>query len=386
MGIFVTVLGAVLLASAFQARRLLFSDRPEAPRADRHAPQTAAERAGAAERNVLAVLDSLVSVVSAWDSTRTQGSLQVNAVLAEGTPLEEGNLRIHGALAGRGVQILDAVATVTETGGRHVELAFGVGAESMGVVRLASRPRARTGEARVAIVVSDLTRATPAERARLFDLDLPLSILVLPSESDVAGLTSRARDAGWEVILQVPMEPFGYPQNDPGPDAILVDMKPAEIHDLVDRHLRAVPTAHGLTSYMGSMATGDRNTMSAVFDVLERRSLFFLDVRESPRSIAPKIARERRLPCLEADRTVDSGETAEHLQKHLEELVAHARARHGAIGVFHADPTTIDVLVAALPRYGGAGVRFVRLSNLDAGRWIGAPPSGRGSSAPTSGR
>jgi polysaccharide deacetylase 2 family uncharacterized protein YibQ len=31
---------------------------------------------------------------------------------------------------------------------------------------------------------------------------------------------SRAREDGHEVMLQVPMEPFDYPDNDPGPHTL----------------------------------------------------------------------------------------------------------------------------------------------------------------------
>ena len=34
-------------------------------------------------------------------------------------------------------------------------------------------------------------------------------------------MVARAREAGHEVLLEVPMEPFDYPDNDPGPQTLL---------------------------------------------------------------------------------------------------------------------------------------------------------------------
>ncbi|MDP1340887.1 divergent polysaccharide deacetylase family protein, partial [Klebsiella variicola] len=38
----------------------------------------------------------------------------------------------------------------------------------------------------------------------------------------------KAREAGHEVLLELPMEPFGYPQNDPGPHTLLTGGNTAE--------------------------------------------------------------------------------------------------------------------------------------------------------------
>ena len=37
-------------------------------------------------------------------------------------------------------------------------------------------------------------------------------------------LVARARGEGHEVLLQVPMEPFDYPDNDPGPQTLLTSL------------------------------------------------------------------------------------------------------------------------------------------------------------------
>ena len=45
-----------------------------------------------------------------------------------------------------------------------------------------------------------------------------------PYGGDLERLVARARDEGHEVLLQVPMEPFDYPDNDPGPQTLLTSL------------------------------------------------------------------------------------------------------------------------------------------------------------------
>ena len=48
-----------------------------------------------------------------------------------------------------------------------------------------------------------------------------------PYGPDVEALATKARADGHELLLQTPMEPFDYPDNDPGPQTLLTTL-PAE--------------------------------------------------------------------------------------------------------------------------------------------------------------
>ncbi len=50
----------------------------------------------------------------------------------------------------------------------------------------------------------------------------------MPYGADVERLVARARGEGHEILLQVPMEPFGYPDNDPGPQTLLTSLTPEQ--------------------------------------------------------------------------------------------------------------------------------------------------------------
>ena len=52
----------------------------------------------------------------------------------------------------------------------------------------------------------------------------PVTFALAPYGADLEKLAERARANGHEVLLQVPMEPFDYPDNDPGPQTLLTSL------------------------------------------------------------------------------------------------------------------------------------------------------------------
>ena len=52
----------------------------------------------------------------------------------------------------------------------------------------------------------------------------PMTLAFAPYGGDLERQAARAREAGHEVMLQVPMEPFDYPDNDPGPHTLLTSI------------------------------------------------------------------------------------------------------------------------------------------------------------------
>jgi polysaccharide deacetylase 2 family uncharacterized protein YibQ len=51
-----------------------------------------------------------------------------------------------------------------------------------------------------------------------------VSFALAPYGTDLEKLAERARADQHELLLQVPMEPFDYPDNDPGPQTLLTSL------------------------------------------------------------------------------------------------------------------------------------------------------------------
>ena len=74
---------------------------------------------------------------------------------------------------------------------------------------------------RIALIVGGLGVGASSTSDALSKISGPVTFAFAPYGSDLDNLVARARGEGHEVLLQVPMEPFDYPDNDPGPQTLL---------------------------------------------------------------------------------------------------------------------------------------------------------------------
>src|SRR5205085_3279652 len=73
----------------------------------------------------------------------------------------------------------------------------------------------------VAIVVGGLGVGAAKTVDAIMKLPPAVTLAFTPYGADPSKLAERARAQRHEILLQVPMEPFDYPDNDPGPQTLL---------------------------------------------------------------------------------------------------------------------------------------------------------------------
>ena len=59
-------------------------------------------------------------------------------------------------------------------------------------------------------------------------------------------------DIRHEILLQIPMEPFDYPDNDPGPQTLLTSLPPEQNIDRLYWHLSRFQGYAGIANFMGA--------------------------------------------------------------------------------------------------------------------------------------
>jgi hypothetical protein len=224
-------------------------------------------------------------------------------------------------------------------------------------------PAAATVHARIAIVIDDLGNS-PGPAQQLAALPVPVTLAIIPFTPFAAAAEQAASRAGKEIILHMPMEPQDYPQQEPGPGALLLRMSPAEIGNALLAALQEVPEAQCLNNHMGSAFTEDPAAMATVMRVLKSRGLCFLDSRTSPHSAGLEQAAQFGVPYAKRDVFLDNDRTPFAIRRRLLELTHLARAHGSAIGIGHPYPETIAVLEETLPKLKSLGYQIVPLSKL----------------------
>lgn len=215
---------------------------------------------------------------------------------------------------------------------------------------------------KVAIIVDDLGYDRKIAR-QLMALDASLTFSILPHSPHSQAIATDAHKDGVEIMLHLPMEPIEYPSVDPGPGALLANMRPDELIRQLESNLADIPYAKGVNNHMGSRLTAESNQIYQVFTILKKRNLYFIDSRSTAKTLCRPSARLFQIPFAERDVFIDHEYNPEFIRKQLNKLVKIARHRGQAIGIAHPSRTTYKVLLQMLPEL-KKQVRLVPVSEL----------------------
>ena len=191
----------------------------------------------------------------------------------------------------------------------------------------------------VSIVVAGLGVGAAKTTDAIMKLPSAVTLAFTPYGSDPSKLAERARAQRHEILLQIPMEPFDYPDNDPGPQTLLTTLvgrgRISTGCTGISAAFRAMPGSP--ISWARASSSTDA-AMQPIIREAAKRGLGYLDDGSAPRSTAPALAAAQAMPFAKADFAIDAVPTAVEIDKALAKLESLAKERGIAIGVASALP------------------------------------------------
>jgi polysaccharide deacetylase 2 family uncharacterized protein YibQ len=212
----------------------------------------------------------------------------------------------------------------------------------------------REARPRLALVVGGLGLNASLTEQAIAALPPTTGLAFSPYAPRARPLIEQARARGFETLLALPLEPQGYPLNDPGDRALLTGLPPGENLARLDWLLARFPGHVGAIGALGSMR-GERYAMlaepyEAMQAVLARRGLLFLEAR--PGAPPPARAFGRSI-----DLVVDEPATRAEIDARLLALERLARERGSALGyVGEASPVAVARIAAWAAEATGRGI------------------------------
>lgn len=222
--------------------------------------------------------------------------------------------------------------------------------------------QAGTPRPRIAILVNGmgLNRTQTTEAIR--QMPPPVTFAFAAYGNDLQGWASSARQAGHEVMLQIPLEPFDYPDNDPGPHTLLTSLTPSEnltrLHWLMARMVGYT----GLTNYMGARFTASREVLRPALLEMKKRGLLFIDDGTSPRSLVEEVTGEIGMPARQATLVLDAVPAPDAITASIERLEISAFQNGVALGVISALPVSIKTVAEWLNTLESRGFELIPVS------------------------
>jgi uncharacterized protein len=223
---------------------------------------------------------------------------------------------------------------------------------------------AAAGKFRIAIVVSGLGISAKATNAALASLPPGVTLGFAPYANDVQHWVSQARQFGHEVVLEVPMEPFDFPDSDPGPHTLRTGADENANLERLTWAMTRITGYAGVTNLLGQRFLSDSDALSPAMTYLARRGLYFYDNGAAQQSAAPQVAASTATPFGQANESLDSIQTALEIDRHLSALEDEARAHGSAIGSGFIYPITVDRIAAWSKGLQGRGFVLVPVSAI----------------------
>jgi uncharacterized protein len=171
-----------------------------------------------------------------------------------------------------------------------------------------------------------------------------ITLAFSPYAANVAKLLAAARVAEHECLLSLPMEPQGFPLNDPGPQAMMTSLPPEQNQQRLDWALSRIAGYVGATGALGT-TLGERfaaqsDQMNPVLTELAQRGLLYVDPR--PGAAPLPVVWGRTI-----DIVIDDPATAVEIDEKLRQLARLAREKGSALGLATAvRPVTVDRIAA----------------------------------------
>ena len=106
--------------------------------------------------------------------------------------------------------------------------------------------------AKIAIMIGGMGLSAFGTSVAINRLPENITLAFAPYAKGLQSWVNKARQNGHEVMLQLPMEPFDYPDNDPGPHTLLSSLPPPDNVRRLEWLLSRFTGYFGVTNYMGA--------------------------------------------------------------------------------------------------------------------------------------
>lgn len=198
-----------------------------------------------------------------------------------------------------------------------------------------ARPFVANGRPKVSLIVGGLGLNARATRLAIETLRPEITLSFVVYAEGLQGWIDMARARGHEVLLETPMEPLDYPDNDPGPYTLMADGQPPETVKKLEWILSRATGYFGLTNYLGSRFLASDPAYNAFASSVKGRGLAFIDDGTAAR-------RGGGMPRGTAERVIDDKLSGPAIDQQLMALEGGALQRGQALGAAFAYPITLE--------------------------------------------
>lgn len=216
----------------------------------------------------------------------------------------------------------------------------------------------------VALMVTGLGLSRAATIAAIRKLPAEVSLVFEPYATDLEDWLLRARLAGHEVFVSLPMESGSFPNRDAGPMALTTAVQVIDNLKRLHAVLGSFGGYVGVVSTMGSKFGTADGQLKPMLEEIKRRGLMFVDAVRTSKSSAPTLAAEIDLPVVKNNVVIDEPPSSNAIQRKLRGLETFVSKNATAIAMIRPYPVSIHQTQAWIRTLPDKKLALVPVSSL----------------------
>ncbi|MGZ8409232.1 MAG: divergent polysaccharide deacetylase family protein, partial [Hyphomicrobium sp.] len=154
---------------------------------------------------------------------------------------------------------------------------------------------------RIAIVITEIGLSTAASQEAIRRLPPEVTLSVDPYANEPDKWAPKARGAGHEIWLSLPLETDEFPFRDAGPMALLTNLSVEDNLERLQRVLGRCTGYVGVASAFGRRFEQDEASLRPVLEFINGRGLIYVGGDASEITLAPGTGDETKIPVITVD-------------------------------------------------------------------------------------
>lgn len=202
-----------------------------------------------------------------------------------------------------------------------------------------------TNKPNIAFVAVNVGMSRKRTEEIINDLPSTVSLAFSPYAPDIKLLSDAARSAGHETWLMLPLENDGYPQNDPGPNTMLINAS------IEQNQARLLSTMGRAVGYVGLVSwpnhifrQKDVDTSPSVQQIFGRGLAVLDSATASDRDFGKRIAYNNEFPFVKNNFWLDENLTPDQIKRQMIRVADLASASGKAVVLFYPYPKAIAAI------------------------------------------
>ncbi|MEL6955355.1 MAG: divergent polysaccharide deacetylase family protein [Pseudomonadota bacterium] len=203
----------------------------------------------------------------------------------------------------------------------------------------------RSGQPSVSLVLGGLGINYTHTKSAIDELPPEVTLSFAPHARGLQTWIKRAREAGHEVLIELPLEPHTHGRVRPHANMLSTNLDADRNIANLEKILGLGHGYFGVINYQGDKFSADTEGARAMFDALKSRGVAFIDDGSlPPTSTLEAQAGEAGARYARADFVIDARMEADAMTAQLQALEASALKDGGALGTAIGYPLTIDII------------------------------------------